>query len=119
MCARRISVRPTTAMPREPAGIPQGRIPERAARRSSNEHAQIRASMKKNAVGHGVSVKRNEGARFLVGRGQYLGDLRFPGMKDVAFLRSPPLGAVLRGRLVRRLRRWADRIDSDCWRFDD
>jgi CO/xanthine dehydrogenase Mo-binding subunit len=68
--------------------------------------------MKKNAVGNGVPVKRDEGARFLGGRGQYLGDLRFPGMKDVAFLRSPPLGAVLRGRLARPLRRWAERTDS-------
>jgi carbon-monoxide dehydrogenase large subunit len=47
--------------------------------------------------GIGVSLKRNEDARFLHGRGQYLGDLTFPGMKDVAFLRSPLAHARLRG----------------------
>jgi carbon-monoxide dehydrogenase large subunit len=46
--------------------------------------------------GIGVSVKRNEDARFLRGRGQYLADLTFPGLKDVAFLRSPLAHARLR-----------------------
>lgn len=46
--------------------------------------------------GIGASVKRNEDARFLLGRGQYLGDLTFPGLKDVAFLRSPLAHARLR-----------------------
>src|SRR5699024_10174250 len=45
--------------------------------------------------GVGAPVKRNEDARFLRGRGQYLGDLSFAGMKDVAFLRSPVAHARL------------------------
>jgi len=39
--------------------------------------------------GIGAALRRNEDARFLRGRGQYLGDLSFPGMREVAFLRSP------------------------------
>jgi len=46
--------------------------------------------------GIGASVKRNEDARFLLGRGQYLADLTFPGLKEVAFLRSPLAHARLR-----------------------
>jgi carbon-monoxide dehydrogenase large subunit len=60
--------------------------------------------MKKDAMtgtrgkgGIGVPLKRNEDARFLQGRGQYLGDLALPNMKDVAFLRSPLAHARLRG----------------------
>ncbi len=49
-----------------------------------------------NPKGIGASLKRNEDARFLNGRGQYLGDLSFPGMMDVAFLRSPLAHARLR-----------------------
>ena len=46
---------------------------------------------------HGVraSLERKEDARFMTGRGQYVGDIRLPGMLDVAFLRSP----VAHGRL--------------------
>jgi carbon-monoxide dehydrogenase large subunit len=49
------------------------------------------------AGGIGVSQKRNEDARFLHGRGQYLADLRFQGLKEVAFVRSPLAHARLRG----------------------
>jgi aerobic carbon-monoxide dehydrogenase large subunit len=45
--------------------------------------------------GIGASVLRKEDERFLRGRGQYVGDHRFPGMRDVAFVRSP----VAHGRL--------------------
>jgi carbon-monoxide dehydrogenase large subunit len=50
--------------------------------------------------GHGVgaSLRRKEDKRFLLGQGQYVGDLRLPGMLDVAFVRSPlahaRLGAI-------------------------
>jgi aerobic carbon-monoxide dehydrogenase large subunit len=41
--------------------------------------------------GHGIgaSLRRKEDARFLRGRGQYVGDVRLPGMLEVAFVRSP------------------------------
>ncbi len=39
--------------------------------------------------GVGASITRREDDRFLRGRGQYVGDIRLPGMKDVAFVRSP------------------------------
>ena len=47
--------------------------------------------------GHGVgaSLRRKEDARFLRGHGEYVGDIRLPGMLDVAFVRSP----VAHGRL--------------------
>lgn len=39
--------------------------------------------------GVGASVKRKEDRRYLDGAGEYLGDIRVPGMAEVAFLRSP------------------------------
>ena len=39
--------------------------------------------------GVGASLLRKEDDRFLRGRGQFVGDMRFAGMKDVAFVRSP------------------------------
>lgn len=49
-----------------------------------------------SARGIGAAIKRNEDVRFLHGRGQYLADLTFPGIKEVAFLRSPLAHARLR-----------------------
>ncbi|MEY8875986.1 MAG: xanthine dehydrogenase family protein molybdopterin-binding subunit [Leptothrix sp. (in: b-proteobacteria)] len=46
--------------------------------------------------GVGASLRRKEDARFLTGRGQFVADLRLPGMLDVAFLRSPVAHGVLR-----------------------
>ena len=46
--------------------------------------------------GVGASVKRKEDDRFLRGRGQYVGDIRLAGMRDVAFVRSPLAHAKLR-----------------------
>ena len=37
----------------------------------------------------GVPVRRKEDVRFLTGRGQYVDDLKFPGMLHAAILRSP------------------------------
>ena len=48
-----------------------------------------------NDQGVGASVKRKEDDRFLRGRGQYVGDIRLAGMKDVAFVRSPLAHAKL------------------------
>jgi len=39
--------------------------------------------------GIGASVLRKEDDRLLRGRGQFVGDIRLAGMKDVAFVRSP------------------------------
>lgn len=48
------------------------------------------------AQGVGASLLRKEDDRFLRGRGQYVGDVRLAGMKDVAFLRSPLAHAKIR-----------------------
>ena len=47
------------------------------------------AGVETNSQGVGASVRRNEDQRFLDGKGEYLADLQFPGMIEVAFLRSP------------------------------
>src|SRR6516165_394419 len=47
--------------------------------------------------GVGASVKRKEDDRFLRGRGQYVGDIRLAGMKEVAFVRSSLAHAKIRG----------------------
>ena len=41
------------------------------------------------ARGIGASVLRREDARHLDGRGEFVPDIRLPGIRDVAFLRSP------------------------------
>jgi aerobic carbon-monoxide dehydrogenase large subunit len=46
-----------------------------------------RQSTKPAAIG--ARLLRKEDDRFLHGRGQYIGDIRFTGMRDVAFVRSP------------------------------
>ena len=43
---------------------------------------------------------RKEDDRFLRGRGQYVGDFRLPGMREVAFVRSPVAHARLKQVLV-------------------
>jgi aerobic carbon-monoxide dehydrogenase large subunit len=47
----------------------------------------------KNGVG--ARMLRKEDDRFLHGRGVYIGDIRLPGMRDVAFVRSPVAHARL------------------------
>ncbi len=54
--------------------------------------------MAKNGVG--ARAKRKEDERFLLGQGQYIGDLRFPRMRDVAFVRSPVAHARLKGVVI-------------------
>ena len=46
-------------------------------------------------VGMGASLRRKEDDRFLHGRGQYIADLHFPRMREVAFVRSPVAHARL------------------------
>ncbi len=48
-------------------------------------------------TGVGVRLRRKEDDRFLHGRGQYIGDLRFARMREVAFVRSPVAHARLIG----------------------
>lgn len=47
--------------------------------------------------GIGQRVERKEDQRLLLGRGQYVGDLRMPDMLDVAFVRSPLAHARVAG----------------------
>lgn len=47
--------------------------------------------------GFGASVLRKEDNRYLLGRGQFIADIRLAGMQDVAFLRSPLAHAQLLG----------------------
>jgi aerobic carbon-monoxide dehydrogenase large subunit len=46
--------------------------------------------------GIGASALRKEDERFLRGQGQYVADIRMPGTRDVAFVRSPVAHARLR-----------------------
>src|SRR5215475_2292840 len=48
-------------------------------------------------TGVGAPFRRKEDDRFLQGRGQYIADLAFPRMREVAFVRSPVAHARLRG----------------------
>lgn len=48
------------------------------------------------AQGVGASLLRKEDDRFLRGRGQFVGDVKLAGMKDVAFVRSPLAHARVR-----------------------
>jgi carbon-monoxide dehydrogenase large subunit len=50
--------------------------------------------------GIGASVLRKEDDRLLRGRGQFVADLRFAGMRDVAFVRSPVAHANIRDVIV-------------------
>ena len=53
----------------------------------------------------GARLWRKEDDRFLRGRGQYIGDIRFPRMREVAFVRSPVAHARLTGvRIPEHLR---------------
>src|SRR5688500_17516296 len=47
--------------------------------------------------GVGASLRRKEDARYLNGRGQFVGDIRRPGMLEVAFVRSPVAHARITG----------------------
>ncbi len=50
--------------------------------------------------GIGASVLRKEDDRFLRGRGQYVGDFRLAGTRDVAFVRSPVAHARLKSIFI-------------------
>ena len=46
--------------------------------------------------GVGARLRRKEDDRFLRGHGEYVGDVKLPGMRDVAFLRSPVAHGIIR-----------------------
>ncbi|SON56957.1 Caffeine dehydrogenase subunit alpha [Hartmannibacter diazotrophicus] len=48
-----------------------------------------RPSTRSSGQGVGASVLRNEDARLLNGDARFVGDIRMPGMLDIAFVRSP------------------------------
>ncbi|HEV2189318.1 MAG TPA: xanthine dehydrogenase family protein molybdopterin-binding subunit, partial [Stellaceae bacterium] len=50
--------------------------------------------------GIGASLLRKEDARHLRGRGQFVSDIRMPGLTEVVFLRSPHAHARIRGIAV-------------------
>ena len=47
--------------------------------------------------GVGCSVPRLEDERFLRGEGEFVADIRLPGMRELAFVRSPLAHALIRG----------------------
>ena len=47
--------------------------------------------------GVGARLPRKEDQRFLRGRGEYVANIRLPGMLDVAFVRSPMAHARILG----------------------
>ena len=56
-------------------------------------------------TGVGARLRRKEDDRFLHGRGQYIGDILLPRMREAAFVRSPVAHARLTGiRIPDRLR---------------
>src|ERR1700726_3433350 len=50
--------------------------------------------------GVGASLRRNEDARYLDGKGEYLADLQVPGMMEAVFLRSPVAHGKIRSITV-------------------
>jgi carbon-monoxide dehydrogenase large subunit len=50
-----------------------------------------------NIIGIGAAPRRKEDLRFLTGRGNYVSDIKRPGMAHGVFVRSPHAHAVLRG----------------------
>jgi aerobic carbon-monoxide dehydrogenase large subunit len=50
-----------------------------------------------SSQGVGARVVRKEDDRLMRGRGQFVADIRLPGMKDVAFVRSPLAHGRIRG----------------------
>ena len=58
---------------------------------------RVRKQVNGERQGVGASLPRKEDARFLHGRGRYVGDLKPAGMLEVAFLRSPLAHAKLIG----------------------
>src|SRR5579863_3374276 len=56
---------------------------------SGVEHESASSTAAEAGQGVGARLKRKEDDRFLRGRGQFVADIRLPGLQDVAFVRSP------------------------------
>jgi carbon-monoxide dehydrogenase large subunit len=67
---------------------------------ASFEGAAREPLRQRSGQGIGASVLRKEDDRLLRGRGQFVADLRFAGMRDVAFVRSPVAHAHIRDVVV-------------------
>jgi aerobic carbon-monoxide dehydrogenase large subunit len=67
----------------------------------SIEHESASAAKPPSSQGVGARLHRKEDDRFLRGRGQYVADIRLPGLKDVAFVRSPLAHARIKAIHVR------------------
>ena len=52
--------------------------------------------MEKSGKGVGAALRRKEDWRHLHGRGQFVSDIRLPGMLEVAFVRSPVAHGIVR-----------------------
>lgn len=63
--------------------------------------------------GVGARLLRKEDDRLMRGRGQFVADLQFAGIQDVAFLRSPVAHALLRGITVPQAQRPSVFIHAD------
>jgi len=50
-----------------------------------------------NESGIGARVRRVEDKRLLLGKGRFVSDIRIPGLKDIAFVRSPLAHARIKG----------------------
>src|ERR671919_262977 len=57
--------------------------------------------------GIGSRLIRKEDDRYMRGRGQFVADIRLPGMKDVAFVRSPVAHGHIRGIAIPDMHRGA------------
>jgi aerobic carbon-monoxide dehydrogenase large subunit len=71
------------------------------------------ASDRSSRKGIGASLTRKEDDRFLRGQGNYVGNIRLTGMRDVAFVRSP----VAHGRML-EIEKPAGR-EGDVYTIDD
>jgi len=65
---------------------------------SQADNPQISSAADRQGIG--ASLRRNEDARFLDGKGEYLADLQVPGMAEVSFLRSPVAHGKIRSITV-------------------
>jgi aerobic carbon-monoxide dehydrogenase large subunit len=65
------------------------------------------------AQGIGARVKRKEDFRLLRGRGRYVGDIRMPDLREVAFVRSPIAHGRIRGVS------WPDALAGNVLRMED
>ncbi|HEV2299952.1 MAG TPA: xanthine dehydrogenase family protein molybdopterin-binding subunit [Stellaceae bacterium] len=57
----------------------------------------MRQNVADGGVGIGARLPRKEDARFLRGRGEFVADIRLPGLLEIAFARSPLAHARIRG----------------------